>query len=135
MFQIVLGTGGRSQVHHAIHGVFDGERTSDVLVYEREALLAGQVRDIAAAAGKKVVQRRYFVAFRQQAVAHMRPDKTRGSGNDDSQIPSELFILSEACAHPAASEAAATAARVHPDVPTVRIRRPHLHVSFCNRRG
>src|SRR6266567_9547639 len=46
---------------------------------------------IAAASRQQVVESYYSVAFRNQAVAHVRADKAGGAGNDDSQISSCIF--------------------------------------------
>ncbi len=46
------------------------------------------MREVGARAGQKIIQRDHCVAFRQKTIAHMRPDKPGGAGNDYSQMPS-----------------------------------------------
>jgi hypothetical protein len=51
------------------------------------------VGEVGGCAGQKIVQRDHAVAFRQETVAHVRPDEPGGAGNDYSQglsIPSIL---------------------------------------------
>ena len=46
-------------------------------------------------AGEKIVQSDDRVAFRQQAIAHVRADESGGSGNDNAQCSSVSFILTK----------------------------------------
>ena len=47
MLQVVLGTGGRCHVQHAIHGTFHRKLVGDILLAKREARLRRQMRQIA----------------------------------------------------------------------------------------
>ena len=65
MLQVVLGTGGRCHVQHAIHGTFHRKLVGDILLAKREARLRRQMRQIAAGACEKVIQPNHRVPFRQ----------------------------------------------------------------------
>ena len=64
---------------------------------ESKARLARQMREVAAAARQKIVERHHGVALRQQAVADVRADESGGAGNDDAQISSRTLYSSGAC--------------------------------------
>ncbi len=95
VLQVVLGAGGRRHIDHAIHRAFDREGRGDVLGNEAEGGVAREVGEVAGRAGQIIIQRDYAMTFPQKTVAHVRPDKPGGAGNDYSQRPSIDFILTK----------------------------------------
>jgi hypothetical protein len=84
VLQVVLGTGRRRHVDDAIHGSLHRERQGDILLHESEAGVAFQVGEVTWASCQKIVESHNGVAVGQEAVAHVRPDKTGGSGDDNA---------------------------------------------------
>jgi hypothetical protein len=50
------------------------------------------------ASGQKIVESHHGVAFGQETIAHVRPNKTGGAGDGNAQIPSKPPILAKPAA-------------------------------------
>ena len=73
-------------MQHAVDGTFEGQGLIHVMPDELKIGVGLQMRYILERTGKKVVQAEHGMALEQQAVAHMRANKTGGSGNNNSQV-------------------------------------------------
>jgi hypothetical protein len=68
--------GGRGQVQDEIERPVDVKRFGDVLIYEREPVMPFEMRNVRFAAGDAVVGAEHVVAFGEEAVAHVRAEKS-----------------------------------------------------------
>ena len=85
MLQIIRGAGRRRHVDHTIASAFDGKARGDVRGDEEEPGVTGEVGEVGVRAGRKIIWRDHAVALRQQTVAHVRPDKPGGAGDNYSK--------------------------------------------------
>jgi hypothetical protein len=51
------------------------------VTHQPELRVTAEMRHVPFGAGEEIVDSHHRVAFRQQAIAHMRPDESRRSGN------------------------------------------------------
>jgi hypothetical protein len=69
--EIVLGAGGRGEVHDNVYGAGDVEGLDYVVADKDEAWMAAEMGKVVGAPGEEVVYRKYVVAGVEQAVAEM----------------------------------------------------------------
>ncbi len=69
-------------------------RLRDVVPDELKPLIACEVSDVLRRSGQKIVDPHNRVAFSQQAVAHMRADEARSSGDHDAQNSKAPMVIS-----------------------------------------
>jgi hypothetical protein len=69
-------------MEHVIYVAWAGQSIGNVLLQVAEAGGLPQMRDVVGVAGDQVIQARNLPAFGYQAVAQMRAEESRSSGND-----------------------------------------------------
>src|SRR5262249_17250269 len=82
--EIVDWARGRREVQHAVEVARDVRGLGDVMPHEREALVAGEVRDVVGVPRDEVVQAHDAVAVAKEAVAEWRPEQPGGAGDETS---------------------------------------------------
>ncbi len=81
--EIIDRARGRSEMENVIEFFFRQENeVRDVVLDEREILVAGEMLDVLEVAGDEIIDRDDAMTFRQQPVGQMRPEKTGPTGDD-----------------------------------------------------
>ena len=83
--QVVDRAGQRGEVEDRVDLAVDVDVLGDVVLDELEALVAGEVADVARVAGEQVVERDDRVPVGQQAVGEMRADESGAAGDQDAR--------------------------------------------------
>ncbi len=94
MLEIILGTGQRCQVKHAVHRAFRLKRPAHIPFPKLKRRIALQVLEIASISGHEVVVASHLMPLGNQTVTQVRADETGGPGHDKTQaIPPNSTIV------------------------------------------